>query len=422
MRRYDDITQNLDWITIVTYLVLILFGWLNIYASTYEAELAISIFDLGSNSGKQLLFIGLCIPIIISIMILDFRFFDGGAWVFYAISIITLIAVLLLARDINGASSWFEIFGMRFQPSELAKFTTALFLAKVMSGESFKSGKLEEIGKAFLIFFTPMVLIILQKDAGTALVFLGFLLVLYREGMSPAPLIIGILAIILSALSILLPKIDLLIGVGVLALVIIFFFRKSMKWIFITVLSAGLLIGFVYSVDYVMTDVLKEHQRDRILLVFNPNSDPLGKGWNITQSKIAIGSGGFMGKGYLKGTQTKFDFVPEQSTDFIFCTIGEEHGFIGSIFVISVFVFLILRIIALAERQKFRFARIYGYSVASIFLVHFMINIGMTMGLLPVIGIPLPFFSYGGSSLLSFTILLFIFLKMDAHRNQVLDR
>ncbi|MDH5598110.1 MAG: rod shape-determining protein RodA [Cyclobacteriaceae bacterium] len=422
MRRSEEIFHGIDYFTVIIYLLLVLFGWLNIYAAVYDADSATSLFDLSTNAGKQALFIGVSIIIIILIMAVDLQIFETLSFIFYGLAILLLIAVLFLARDINGAKSWLEVGGMRFQPSEFAKLGTALVIAKYVSKPEFKIQKFRDLAIAIILFMIPVTLIIIQKDMGTAIVFFSFLIVLYREGMTPVPLVIGFLLIVIFTTTILVDNLSLMIGIGFVTVVAVLYFRKSLKKILISLLVGGLMLLVVYSVDWLLNEVLSRHQKDRIELVFNPNSDPLGKGWNITQSKIAIGSGGFMGKGYLKGTQTKFDFVPEQSTDFIFCTIGEEHGFIGSIFVISVFVFLILRIIALAERQKFRFARIYGYSVASIFLVHFMINIGMTMGLLPVIGIPLPFFSYGGSSLLSFTILLFIFLKMDAHRNQVLDR
>jgi rod shape determining protein RodA len=269
----------------------------------------------------------------------------------------------------------------------------------------------------------PMFLILLQKDTGTALVFTVFVLVFFREGMSPFLLIVGVVAILLFVLALLVEnEIYLYIGVAVILAATIFFGKKKFKRIAVLTGGAIAICCVIGSVDYVITDVLKPHQQNRIKALINPDSDPLGYGWNVTQSKIAIGSGGFLGKGFLKGTQTKFDFVPEQSTDFIFCTIGEEQGWIGSVFVISLFMALLLRITFLAERQKSRFARAYGYSVACIFFFHFAVNIGMTVGLFPVIGIPLPFFSYGGSSLWAFTILLFILLKLDAHRSQVLER
>lgn len=421
MRRQESISSKIDWTTIVLYIALVVFGWLNIYAATYDSSQSVAIFDLSANSGKQLIFIGISIVLAVSILMIDFRFFDTFSYLFYGLIILLLIGTLLFARDINGAKSWLEIGGLRFQPSELAKIATILALAKVISSNTFRPSSIFELSKAFMIILVPVGLIILQKDAGTALVFIGLILVLYREGMTPFPLIVGIVSLILFALNILLSSTQLWIFLGSIFLVSMLFVRKSLKGIMLVVAGFVIIIGFLFSVDYLMNDVLKPHQKDRIQLVFNPNSDPMGKGWNLTQSKIAIGSGGMYGKGYLKGTQTKYDFVPEQSTDFIFCTIGEEHGFAGSSILVILFVALLLRLVQLAERQKWRFARVYGYGVVCILFVHFMVNIGMTMGLVPVIGIPLPFFSYGGSSLISFTTMLFIFLNFDAHKNQMLE-
>jgi rod shape determining protein RodA len=275
----------------------------------------------------------------------------------------------------------------------------------------------------FALIGAPMLLILLQKDTGTALVFTVFLLVFFREGMSPFIILIGLACSVIFVLTLLVEnKYNLHIAIGVLLLAAILMGRKKFKRIAMLTAGALAIIMVIESVNYIVTNVLKPHQQNRVKALINPDADPLGFGWNVTQSKIAIGSGGFMGKGFLEGTQTKFDFVPEQSTDFIFCTIGEEHGWIGSLFTISLFMLLLLRIVFLAERQKNKFGRVYGYSVASILFFHFAVNIGMTIGLFPVIGIPLPFFSYGGSSLWGFTILLFIFLKLDAHRMQVLQR
>ncbi|HEY9487172.1 MAG TPA: rod shape-determining protein RodA, partial [Chryseosolibacter sp.] len=269
----------------------------------------------------------------------------------------------------------------------------------------------------------PMFLILLQKDTGTALVFTVFVLVFFREGMSPFIILIGLACAAIFVLTLLVDnQYYLYLGVGALLILAILMGRKKFKRIALLTVGALSIVMLIGSVDYIVTDVLKPHQQNRIKALINPDADPLGFGWNVTQSKIAIGSGGFSGKGFLEGTQTKFDFVPEQSTDFIFCTIGEEHGWIGSLFTIALFMLLLLRIVFLAERQKNKFSRVYGYSVACILFFHFAVNIGMTIGLFPVIGIPLPFFSYGGSSLWGFTILLFIFLKLDAHRMQVLQR
>jgi rod shape determining protein RodA len=275
----------------------------------------------------------------------------------------------------------------------------------------------------FALIGVPIILIQLQKDTGTALVFTSFVLVFYREGMSPFLLIVGVCAATIFVLTLLIPNpLYLHAAIAIILILLISFGKKKFKRIAILVIGALLISGVIVSVDYVVNNVLKPHQQNRVKVLVNPDIDPLGVGWNVTQSKIAIGSGGLNGKGFLRGTQTKFDFVPKQSTDFIFCTIGEEFGWIGSLVVIGLFVALLLRVIFLSERQKSRFARAYGYSVACILFFHFAINIGMTVGLFPVIGIPLPFFSYGGSSLWGFTILLFVLLKLDAHRSQVLQR
>uniref|UniRef100_UPI00404B52E6 M50 family metallopeptidase n=1 Tax=Fulvivirga sp. TaxID=1931237 RepID=UPI00404B52E6 len=317
-----------------------------------------------------------------------------------------------------------EIGPLRLQPSEFAKFATALAVAKYMDSAGFRMDRLGKQIVLFIIIGVPAILIVAQGDTGTALVYSVFVLVFFREGMSPMLLILGVAAAIIFVLTLLVPNhLYLYIGIAATAAIIILFIKKrTIKKIAVVLAGALIIAGVIRSVDYVISDVLKPHQQNRIKALINPDADPLGYGWNVTQSKIAIGSGGFAGKGFLRGTQTKFDFVPEQSTDFIFCTIGEEHGWFGSLLTISLFVTLILRIIYISERQKWRFARVYGYSVACILFFHFAVNIGMTIGLFPVIGIPLPLFSYGGSSLWGFAILVFILLKLDSHRMQVLVR
>ena len=395
---------------------------MNIFAAVYDESANQNIFDMSLNSGRQLLFLASSILLIIGIMVVDFKFYDTFAYVIYGGVILLLVFVLLFGREVAGSRSWFELGPIRLQPSELAKFATALAVAKYMSTAGFKIDRLFQQVILFIIIGTPAILIILQGDTGTALVYSIFAFVFFREGMSPMLLILGTASAIIFVLTLLVPNhLYLYIGITMIAAVTIFFIKKkTFKTIALVVIGAALVSGVIRSVDYVITDVLKPHQQNRIKALINPDGDPLGYGWNVTQSKIAIGSGGFSGKGFLKGTQTKFDFVPEQSTDFIFCTIGEEHGWIGSLLTIGLFVALLLRIIHIAERQKWRFARVYGYSVACIIFFHFAVNIGMTIGLFPVIGIPLPLFSYGGSSLWGFTILLFILLKLDAHRSQVL--
>jgi rod shape determining protein RodA len=404
------------------FFTIAIMGWLNIFAAVYDESTHQSIFDLSLNSGKQLLFIGSAIILIIAIMVVDFKFYDTFGYFIYGAIILILVFVLIFGREVAGSKSWFELGFIRFQPSEFAKFATAMAVAKYISSMGFRMDRFSKQLTLFAIVATPALLIILQGDTGTAMVYSVFILVFFREGMSPALLILGTAAAIIFILTLLVPNhLYLYIGIVTLgAVVIAFFKRKTFKKIILVMAGVVIIAGVIRSVDYVISDILKPHQQNRIKALINPAADPLGYGWNVTQSKIAIGSGGFTGKGFLKGTQTKFDFVPEQSTDFIFCTIGEEHGWLGSLIIIFLFVTLLLRVIYIAERQKWRFARVYGYCVACIIFFHFAVNIGMTIGLFPVVGIPLPLFSYGGSSLWGFAILLFVLLKLDSHRMQVL--
>jgi rod shape determining protein RodA len=423
MRREEKISTHMDWVTVLLFAVLVLMGWLNIFAAVYDETVHQSIFDLSLNSGRQLMFIAASIIIIIGILLVDMSFYDAAAYLIYGAIMFLLLLVPIIGKEVGGNKAWLGIGSFGVQPSEFAKFATALAVAKFMGTPGFRMDQLRNQAILFLLIGLPMALIMLQKDTGTALVFTVFVLMFYREGMSPFLILAGLAAAAIFILTLLVENEYYLYGViGVALIVAIVVSKKTVKRIVTLSAIAVLLVGVIESVDYIITDVLKPHQQNRIKALINPEADPLGFGWNVTQSKIAIGSGGFSGKGFLKGTQTKFDFVPEQSTDFIFCTIGEEHGWLGSLVVITLFIFFLLRIIFLAERQKNRFARAYGYSVASIFFFHFAINIGMTIGLFPVIGIPLPFFSYGGSSLWAFTILLFILLKLDAHRSQMLQR
>lgn len=421
--RQENISGNLDWITIGLYGLMVLLGWLNIYAVGYDESFGQPIFTLSLNSGRQLVFIGAALIIIMGIVILDMRFYDAFAYIMYGVLMVALFLIPFIGKEVGGNKAWIGIGSFGGQPSEFAKFATALAVAKYIGSVGFRMDNMRNQAVLFGMIGLPMVLILLQKDTGTALVFTSFMVVFFREGMSPFLIIVGICAATLFILTLLVPNpwyLHAAIAVGVVILIIVG--KKKFRRIALLTVGGLLIMGVIESVDYVITDVLKPHQQNRIKALINPDADPLGYGWNVTQSKIAIGSGGFSGKGFLEGTQTKFDFVPEQSTDFIFCTIGEEEGWIGSLLVIALFVTLLLRIIYLGERQKNRFARVYAYGVASIFFFHFAINIGMTIGLFPVIGIPLPFFSYGGSSLWGFTILLFILLKIDAHRGQMLQR
>jgi rod shape determining protein RodA len=423
LKREDNISGSLDWPTIGLYIALVVMGWLNIYAVVYDEGVHQPIFSLTLNSGRQLIFIAASFVIIMGIVILDMRFYETFAYLLYGIILLLLLIVPIIGKEVGGNKAWIGIGSFGVQPSEFAKFVTALAVAKYIGSVGFRMDNLRNQGMLFALIGLPMALILLQKDTGTALVFGAFVFVFFREGMSPFLMIVGICAAVIFILTLLIPNQLYLHGaiVAILA-VLISFGKKKFRRIALLTVGAIMVMGVIESVDYVITDVLKPHQQNRVKALINPDADPLGYGWNVTQSKIAIGSGGFSGKGFLKGTQTKFDFVPEQSTDFIFCTIGEEHGWLGSFLVLALFVTLLLRIIYLAERQKSKFARVYAYSVLCIFFFHFAINIGMTVGLFPVIGIPLPFFSYGGSSLWGFTILLFILLKLDAHRGQVLQR
>ncbi len=423
MRREENFSQKIDWVTVAIYFAIVLLGWLNIYAVTYDENVEQNIFSLDLNSGKQLLFIGLSIVLIFAILIIDRHFYETFAYVFYGIILIVLLFVPFIGKEVGGNKAWLGIGSFGVQPSEFAKFVTALAVAKFIGSIGFRMDHMRNQLLLFGLIGAPMVLILMQEDTGTALVFTIFVVVFFREGMSPFLIIVGLAAAAIFVLTLLVENhVYLYAGIAVILALAIALGKKKVRRIVTLTLGAVLVAGMIGSVDYIVKDVLKPHQQNRIKALINPDADPQGYGWNVTQSKIAIGSGGFLGKGFLKGTQTKFDFVPEQSTDFIFCTIGEEHGWIGSLFVIALFVSLLLRIVFLAERQKNRFSRVYGYSVALILFFHFAVNIGMTIGLFPVIGIPLPFFSYGGSSLLGFTALLFIFLKLDAHRMQMLQR
>ncbi len=419
----------MDWVTVAIYLSIMFFGWLNIYAAVYDPETNNSLFHFTTDFGlmplqmKQFMFIVASFLIILIILIVDMRFYETFAYIIFGVTMFLLLLVPFIGKEVGGNRAWLGIGSFGAQPSEFAKFVTALAVAKFIGSVGFRMDNIRNQMILFVMIGIPMMLILLQKDTGTALVFTVFALVFFREGMSPFLLIVGVAAGLIFVLALLVEnEIYLYGGVGIILITAIFAGKKKFKRIAILIAGAIVIIGVIGSVDYVITDVLKPHQQNRIKALINPDSDPLGYGWNVTQSKIAIGSGGFLGKGFLKGTQTKFDFVPEQSTDFIFCTIGEEQGWVGSVIVITLFMALLLRVTFLAERQKNRFARAYGYSVACIFFFHFTVNIGMTVGLFPVIGIPLPFFSYGGSSLWGFTILLFILLKLDAHRGQVLER
>jgi len=415
MNNQRSLFFNVDWFVILTYFVLCMIGWFNIHAAVYD-PLNPTILDLDTNYGKQLIFIISALIIGFAILLLDSKFFTTFSPIFYAITIILLILVLIIGRNVGGNQAWIPIGSFRLQPSEFAKFATCLLLARYLSSGTIKVQEIRTQLVAAFIILLPTALILLQPDAGSALTFSSLILLLYREGLSGYFLAIEGLSILLFVLTVLYNKYMVLAGIMVCAGIIFYYYRKSKKMIKVTGFGVLFSILFIFSVDYAYNQILKPHQKNRIDVILGKVNDPRGIGYNLNQSKIAIGSGGILGKGYLQGTQTKYNFVPEQSTDFIFCTVGEEWGFVGCFFVIGLYLFLLIRIINIAERQRSSFARIYGYGVASILFFHIFINIGMTIGLIPVIGIPLPFLSYGGSSLWSFTILLFILLKFDSNR------
>ena len=469
--RSNNLLANIDWVSILLYLLLVFIGWLNIYAAVYDENHS-SIFDISQKYGKQLVWIGAAFVLAFLVLLTDSKFFTTFSMVIYGIMIFLLIAVLFLGTETKGARSWFEIGDFRIQPAEFAKFATNLAIAYVMSRHNFKVMRFSSLLTIGLILALPAGLIILQNDTGSALVYSSFILVLFREGLHGSILLLCFVAAAIFVMALLYSPFTVLLVIIGGSLIAFYYYRHDIrelfqiilfigcgfglfaliKWIFnlsisdyymllivyvITSITAiypiykrkmknmiplllisWLCVGAAPSVNYVF-DHLQSHQQDRINELLGIKVDPKGTGYNVTQSKIAIGSGGLLGKGFLQGTQTKLNFVPEQSTDFIFCTVGEEWGFMGSMIVVALLAAFILRIIKLAERQRSSFSRIYGYGVASILFFHVAVNIGMTIGMVPVIGIPLPFFSYGGSSLWSFTILIFIFLRLDANRLQV---
>ncbi len=425
MSRNDPFSQNIDWLTLVLYLGCVTMGWLNVYAAVYSPEDHTSLFDLTTNAGKQLMWIGTTVLLVTCILVINHKFYDTFAYVFYAFMILMLLLVLVAGSNINGSRSWFKFGSFSIQPAEFAKVATALALAKYVDNPGINLTKQKDLLYVGGIIVLPCILILASNETGSTLVFASFAIMLYREGLPGWIPAVGITVAALFVLALVFPKLYIFAGVVVLYGLVVFLMPRYNRTTS-NLLSMGLIGGammlLVTGVDFFVNNVLQKHQRNRIKVLVDPTIDPLGVGWNVTQAKIAIGSGRLQGKGFLEGTQTKFDFVPEQSTDFIFCTIGEEHGFIGSMVVIALFLGLLSRIIVLAEKQHGKFARVYGYCVAGILFFHFMVNVGMTIGLMPVIGIPLPFFSYGGSSLWSFSILLFIFLKLDSRRTALMRR
>lgn len=420
MRRTAEIFGKIDSISILLYLLLVFFGWINIYASMHNDDITNSIFDLNTKYGKQLLFIGISLFVGFVILIIDWSFFDSLAFLFYGIIVVFLVIILFSSDSTGGATSWFRIGSFKIQPSEFAKFATALALAKMFSLNKQNKYSFNSMAKSYLVLLVPFILIILQNDLGTALVFTSFILVFYREGLSGNVLIVGLVLFALAFFSLLITPWILSIIVTLLIVIVFLSSSNRVRSLKISTIITLISNGVIFSTNFIYNNLLSPHHIERINILLGKEFDPLGSGYNLIQSKIAIGSGGFLGKGFLNGTQTRFDFVPEQSTDFIFCTVGEEWGFVGSLFFLMTFGALLLRIIYLSEKQKSQFCRVYGYSVACILFTHLLINLGMTIGLAPTIGIPLPFMSYGGSSLLSFTILLFIFLNLNSYRMDIL--
>ncbi|GLU56729.1 rod shape-determining protein RodA [Dyadobacter frigoris] len=426
MEEGKPITKNVDWMVVLIYIACLGIGWVNIYAAVYNPETHSSIFDLSNNAGKQLMWIGTTFILIICILVIDYKFYETFSFIIYAIVIFLLVVVLFAGSNINGSRSWIKFGAISLQPAQFANLAVSLAISKYLSDPAISlTRKLKDYYPILGIIALPSFLILLSNETGSMLVFASFAIILYREGMPGFIPAIGIVSAALLIISLLYNSWYIAGAIIFIAGIVIWVMpvmTRRRGGLMATVLIAFVMISIVFGVDFFMNNVLQKHQRGRIMVLLDPDSDPRGIGWNVIQSKIAIGSGGFTGKGFLQGTQTKFDFVPEQSTDFIFCTVGEEHGFVGTAVVVSLFILLISRLVVLAERQRSRFARVYGYCVAGIFFFHFLVNVGMTIGLMPVIGIPLPFFSYGGSSLWSFSVLLFIFLKIDAQRPFTLSR
>ena len=414
--KNQSVTNNLDWISIAIYITLVILCWLNIYSSSLSSVAQeTSIFDFTQIYGKQFLFIILTIPLILIIMSVEVKFYEKFSSVIYVIGLLSLAGLFVFGKTIKGQANWYSFGSFGVQPSEFVKAATALALAKYLSDVQINLKDLTRQIQVLGILFLPILLIV-PHDPGSALIYCVFILVLYREGLPSWYVWTGFIALILFVLALLVKP--LILTLAALVIIIFIYYRSRMinrNWILSSLIFL-MIGGFVFSVDYVFENVFKQHHRDRFNILLGKEVDMKGIGYNTNQSEIAIGSGGWFGKGYLEGTQTKGGFVPEQHTDYIFTTVGEEWGFVGCLSVMVLFVTLIIRVIYLAERQKTKFSRVYGYCVAGILFIHFFVNIAMVAGIFPTIGVPLPFFSYGGSGLWGFTILLFIFLKMDANK------
>jgi rod shape determining protein RodA len=473
VRRTTDIWKTTDWITVFLYLFLVIMGWINIYSAVYNEEHE-KIFDISQRYGKQMIWILLALGIAFLTMLIEGRVFLHFSWIIYTLAILSLVVVLFAGMKIHGSRSWFNLGFVQIQPAEFVKIAVALALARYLSTFSIQLNKVRTVAISAALMALPAFLVLLQPDTGSALVFFSLILVLFREGLPVTVMLSALLMLLLFVLALVVNKLILALALVFIAFLVLglssrnlrtlltallvitlitgtlfllnelaeinispyllillgvavsgpvyayLIFRHRIKHGFLIFLLLAGMLTYTFTVDYFFHHMLGSHQQKRIYVLLGFESDPFGEGYNVNQSKIAIGSGGFSGKGFLEGTQTKFQFVPEQSTDFIFCTVGEEWGFLGSVIVLLLYLFFLLRIIRLAERQRAVFSRIYGYGVFSILTFHFLVNTGMTLGLVPVIGIPLPFFSYGGSSLWAFTILLFIFIRLDATRMELL--
>ncbi len=416
--KNQGVSQNIDWISITIYIVLVIMGWLNIYSSSLSSIAEeTSIFDFTQIYGKQFLFILFTIPIIFIVLFVEAKFYEKFSIIIFAVSLLSLMGLFVAGKTIAGQRCWYAIGSFTLQPSEFAKAATALALAKFLSDPQISLKNVNRQIQVLLIVFLPVMLILPQPDPGSALIYSIFFIVLYREGLPGWYLLTGFIAILLFILTLAFNNPFIVIGITAVVLVINYIRSRLVdRNIIASLILLVLISGFSFSVNYVFNNVFKQHHRDRFNILLGREVDMKGIGYNTNQSEIAVGSGGLFGKGYLEGTQTKGGFVPEQHTDYIFTTVGEEWGFLGCIIVIGLFVGLMLRIIYLAERQKTKFSRVYGYCVAGVLFIHFFVNIAMVLGVFPTIGVPLPFFSYGGSGLWGFTILLFIFLKMDANK------
>ena len=420
MRKIQNNIFSIDPLITIIFLILVFIGFISIFSTQIQDD--VIFFSFNNEAFKQLIWIIFSFVILISIFFLEHRFIYNLAAPLYILSILLLIVVLFVGVEVSSSKSWFSVFGFRFQPSEFSKFSTALLLAKIFDSYNLNLKSLKNLMYVFIVIALPSLLILIQGDFGTALVFSSFFLVFFREGMSLQLVLFLIGIVLIFLLGLIFDANTLYIVFSVCFLIAIGLSTKNFKNII------NLFVIYVFTMvaingqGVILNDVLKPHHKNRIESLINPGADPLGTGWNITQSKIAIGSGGFFGKGFLNGTQTRLDFVPEQSTDFIFSVVGEEFGFVGSLFLIFLYSLLLIRIVQLAENQKDIFARVFGYSIFSVLTFHYMINIAMTLGMFPVIGIPLPFISYGGSSLLSFCLLLFVFMKLNSVQASLLSR